>query len=45
VLDVLAGITCGIIGISLFQYLYRNVGWFTRVVKRWVRAVTELSAT
>jgi hypothetical protein len=45
VLDVLAGITCGIIGISLFQYLYRNVGGVTRVVKRWVRAVTELSAT
>ena len=40
VLDVLAGITCGIIGISLFQYLYRNVGWFTRVVQRWILAIT-----
>ncbi|HEY4110227.1 phosphatase PAP2 family protein [Puia sp.] len=39
VLDVLAGITCGIIGISLFQYLFRNVGWFTRFVKRYTRAV------
>jgi membrane-associated phospholipid phosphatase len=39
VLDVVAGISCGIIGILLFQYLYRNVGWFTRIVKRWIRAV------
>ena len=39
VLDVLAGITCGIIGIQLFQYWYRKGGGFTRVIRRWVRAV------
>ncbi|HXB07591.1 MAG TPA: phosphatase PAP2 family protein [Puia sp.] len=39
VLDVLAGIACGIIGISLFQYLYRNVGWFTRFVGRCIHAI------
>jgi hypothetical protein len=44
VLDVLAGITCGILGILLFQVMYRNVGWFTRLIKRWVRAVTDPAA-
>jgi hypothetical protein len=39
VLDVLAGIGCGIIGISLFNYLFGKVGWFTRLVGRWIRAV------
>src|ERR1700744_62395 len=39
VLDVLAGICCGIVGISLFSYLYGNAGWFTRGVQRWIRAV------
>ena len=28
VLDVLAGIACGLVGISLFNYLYGTVGWF-----------------
>jgi hypothetical protein len=41
VLDVLAGITCGIIGIHLFQYFYRKGGGFTRMVQRWVNAVTK----
>jgi hypothetical protein len=44
VLDVLAGITCGIAGINLFQYLYRNVGWFSRMVKRWVLAIESPKA-
>ncbi|GGA96960.1 phosphatase PAP2 family protein [Puia dinghuensis] len=44
VLDVLAGVTCGIIGIGLFQYMYRKIGWFTRMVKRWILAVTPRSA-
>jgi membrane-associated phospholipid phosphatase len=39
VLDVLAGIGCGIIGISLFNYLFGKVGWFSRLVRRWIRAV------
>jgi hypothetical protein len=39
VLDVLAGITCGILGINLFQYLYRNVGWFRSFAKRYIRAL------
>jgi hypothetical protein len=39
VLDVLAGIGCGIAGITLFNYLFGNVGWFTRLVRRWIRAV------
>jgi hypothetical protein len=44
VLDVIAGITCGIIGIGIFQLLYRKVGWFMQIVKRWVSAVTPRSA-
>lgn len=45
VLDVLAGITCGIIGIRLFQYSYGKGGWCTRLVRRWVRAVKEPAVT
>jgi inositol phosphorylceramide synthase catalytic subunit len=41
VLDVLAGITCGVCGIALFNYLFGNVGWFTRMVKGFVIAVSE----
>ena len=41
VLDVLAGITCGLTGIALFNYLYGNVGWFGRFVKGCIRAVSE----
>ena len=43
VLDVLAGIGCGIAGISLFNWLYGNVGWFTRLVQRWIRAISDRS--
>jgi hypothetical protein len=39
VLDVLAGIGCGVAGIALFNYLFGNVAWFTRLVRRWIRAV------
>jgi hypothetical protein len=39
VLDVLAGICCGIVGISLFSYLYDRVGWFGRMVNGWIRAI------
>lgn len=41
VLDVLAGIICGVVGISLFNYLYLNVGWVGRLVKGWVKGVSE----
>jgi len=34
VLDVLAGIACGLTGIVLFNYLYGNVGGFRRWVER-----------
>jgi len=44
VLDVLAGIGCGIAGISLFNYLFGKVGWFTRLVRRWIRAVEPPAA-
>lgn len=40
VLDVLAGIGCGLIGISLFNYLYGNWGWFRRTVESWIRAIS-----
>lgn len=43
VLDVLAGIACGLIGLQLFQYLYGKGGGFTRMVKRWVLAVSPRS--
>ncbi len=41
VLDVLAGICCGVAGIALFNYLFGKVGWFTRLVLRWARAVEK----
>jgi membrane-associated phospholipid phosphatase len=41
VLDVLAGITCGLTGITLFNYLYGRVGWFNRAVKRWIAALEK----
>ena len=41
VLDVLAGIGCGVAGIALFNYLFENVGWFTKLVRRWIRAVEK----
>ncbi|HMH23434.1 MAG TPA: phosphatase PAP2 family protein [Puia sp.] len=40
VLDVLAGIGCGLTGITLFNYLYRNVGWFTRFVQACVNTIS-----
>jgi hypothetical protein len=40
VLDVLAGITCGVTGIALFNYLFGNVRWFRRFVERCVKAVS-----
>jgi membrane-associated phospholipid phosphatase len=39
VLDVLAGIGCGLAGIGLFNLLYARVGWFSRLVKGWARAL------
>jgi membrane-associated phospholipid phosphatase len=39
VLDVLAGITCGLTGIALFNYLYGSVGWFRGMVKKWIAAL------
>ncbi len=41
VLDVLAGITCGCCGILLFNYLVRNVGWFTRFVNACIAVISE----
>jgi inositol phosphorylceramide synthase catalytic subunit len=40
VLDVLAGICCGVVGISVLNYLYGRVGWFRRMVQGWIRAVS-----
>lgn len=40
VLDVLAGICCGVVGISVFNYLYGRVGWFRRMVQGWIRAIS-----
>jgi hypothetical protein len=34
VLDVFAGILCGIAGIGLFNYAYRNIAWFNRLIAR-----------
>jgi hypothetical protein len=45
VLDVLAGIGCGLAGISLFQVLYRYVGWFRRMVGSWIKAVSPRVAS
>ena len=41
VLDVLAGIGCGIAGIALFDYGYAKLGWFRRLLGKWVRAVSR----
>jgi hypothetical protein len=40
VLDVLAGIGCGIAGISLFNYWYGKGGWLMRQVRNWARAIS-----
>jgi hypothetical protein len=40
VLDILAGIGCGIAGIALFNLLYGKVGWFSELVGKWVRAIS-----
>ena len=39
VLDVLAGIGCGLTGIGLFNLLYVKVGWVGRLVNRWAQAL------
>lgn len=39
VLDVLAGIACGLTGIGLFTLLFARVGWFSRLVKSWAQAL------
>lgn len=39
ILDVVAGIGCGVAGIGLFNLLYGKVGWFNRLVKGWARAL------
>lgn len=39
VLDVLAGIACGLAGIALFNLLFAKVGWFSRLVKGWAQAL------
>jgi membrane-associated phospholipid phosphatase len=39
VLDVLAGIGCGLTGIGLFNLLYAKAGWFSRLVKGWALAL------
>jgi len=39
VLDVLAGIGCGLMGIGLFNLLYATLGWFSRLVKGWALAL------
>jgi hypothetical protein len=41
VLDVLAGIGCGIIGIGLFNFLYRRVGRFRRRIDNFARGVSR----
>ena len=41
VLDVLAGITCGVMGIAVFNYLIGRVGWFNRMVERWIKGVSS----
>lgn len=41
VLDVLAGISCGIVGIWLFDFWYGREGWIRRSVKRWIAAISE----
>ena len=41
VLDVLAGIGCGVAGIVLFNYLFAKVGWFRRQVQTWIVAISQ----
>jgi hypothetical protein len=41
VLDVLAGIGCGLAGILFFNYLYERGGVVNRVVKGWIKGVSE----
>ncbi|HEY6899736.1 MAG TPA: phosphatase PAP2 family protein [Puia sp.] len=41
VLDVLAGIFCGVTGCLLFNYLYEREGGVRRVVSRWVVGITK----
>ena len=40
VLDVLAGICCGLAGLKLFDLLYKRWGAFNRVVQGWARAIS-----
>jgi len=40
VLDVLCGIGCGIAGIASFNYWHAGGGWFTRLVRKWARAIS-----
>jgi membrane-associated phospholipid phosphatase len=39
VLDILAGIACGLAGIALFNLLYLRLGWLNRLVKGWAQAL------
>jgi hypothetical protein len=39
VLDILAGIACGLAGIALFNLLYLRLGWLSRLVKGWAQAL------
>jgi hypothetical protein len=39
VLDVLAGIACGVAGMLFFDLLYVRWGWFNRLVKGWAQAL------
>lgn len=39
VLDVLAGILCGVAGIGVFNWLFGRVAWFKRMVCGWIRGV------
>jgi len=41
VLDVLAGICCGITGIWLLNFLYVREGWLRRAVRRWIGVISE----
>lgn len=41
VLDVIAGIICGVCGIAVFNLLYANVGRFNQLVKRWIAVIQQ----
>ncbi len=43
VLDVLAGIVCGLVGISLFNYLYGAAGWFRGFVRAYAEKISPIS--